>query len=101
MSPDPDWAEAERIATIPERSQASALAAMTEDGERRTADWASQGVLAACGVKVVHSKSPRVFFRENRLFTEGIFDYLRESRGTELARGRAMKLAVALGRDRQ
>jgi len=34
-------------------------------------------VLSACGITLVHPESPRVFFWNERLFTEGVLDYLR------------------------
>jgi hypothetical protein len=103
MSPVRDWASAERIAALPEHLQDPSVAVASEDDDPRTVFWASPTVLKACDVKVVHAKSPRVFFRDERLFTEGVLDYLREAYGStsipEVFKNRS--LAVMLGRDQR
>jgi hypothetical protein len=103
MSPSADWASAERIVVLPEHLQDPTVAVSWEAADPRNADWASPTVLKACEIKIVHAKSPRVFFRDDRLFTEGVFDYLREQNGSSpppLAQ-RSKQLAVMLGRDRR
>jgi hypothetical protein len=101
MSPVADWASAERITALPDHLQDPSIAVSFEKEDPKNANWASPAVLKACGVKTVHAKSPRVFFRDDRLFTEGILDYLRETYDAgavpEVFRNRS--LAVMLGRD--
>jgi hypothetical protein len=95
MAGDAKWAEAKRIATLPDHLQDPSVAVGSTEEDPRIAHWASEAVLEACGVKVVHAKSPRVFFWNNRLFTEGVFDYLREQPGPQ---DWETRLAVILGR---
>jgi hypothetical protein len=101
LSPVADWASAERIAALPDHLQDPSIAVSSEKEDPRKANWASPAILKACEVRTVHAKSPRVFFRDDRLFTEGVLDYIRETYATEAvpAAFRNRTLAVMLGRD--
>lgn len=74
---DTAWAEAERLSTLPDHMQAPAAAVSSTSEDPRHVHWASPEVLSACGITIVHAASPRVFLWHDRLFTEGLLDYVR------------------------
>lgn len=99
MAATAGWAAAESIARLPEAFQQPDQAVGSTQEDPRVVHWASPEVLAACGIATVHAQSPRVFFRQNRLFTEGLLDYFRRKsdRGVLDEQHRADRLAVILG----
>lgn len=73
-----DWALAEKICVLsPDFQNPEAVFHFVEE-DPPSAGWASPRLLAACGIEIIHKTSPRVFVRGRRLFTEGIYEWMRD-----------------------